>query len=336
MVAARMFEDEEETADVVIATDRDEQTVRRWRRQWRARGVEGLRAKRHPGPEPRMGEGDWQKLLTMLAKPPSAYGFAAYLWTAELIGRLVKATFGVGYSHDYVGMMLRRYDWSPQRPAKVAREKDPVAVKQWVDVTWRNIAEDARASDAVIVFVDEAGFSMVPCLKSTWAPAGRTPVVLHRNRWHRKVSVIGAIAVDTRRPQTPTLLSDWHPDTHVTQAEIGSFLNRLLRQFKDRNVVLVWDKLQAHRGSVVREFLAAHPTLTMHYLPSYSPELNPVEQVWALSKYHRMANHAIDDLAELHAEAARQVRRIGRDPDVLCNFIKHTGLGDALYPVRAQ
>lgn len=189
--------------------------------------------------------------------------------------------------------------------------------------------------NGVIVFVDEAGFSMVPCLKSTWAPVGQTPVVRHRNRWHRKVSVIGAMAIESTSGQAQ-LLSDWHPDRHVKQEEIVVFLRRLLEQIPDRAVMVIWDKLAAHRSRAVKEFVADHPRLELQYLPSYAPDLNPVELVWSLSKYHRMANHEIDDLTTLECTARDKVAQVGSDPKLLQACIKHAGLADALYPVSAQ
>lgn len=178
---------------------------------------------------------------------------------------------------------------------------------------------------------------MVPCLKSTWAPVGRTPVVRHRNRWHRKVSVIGAIALDPARGFTPRLLTDWHPDTHVKKEEAAAFVGRLLRQFRGRRIILVWDKLQAHRSVVVKQVVATHRRrIEMHYLPSYAPDLNPVETVWSLSKHHRMANHGIDDLPTLEAEARRHTRAVGRSDRLLRACLRHAGLYEALYHVSAQ
>lgn len=178
---------------------------------------------------------------------------------------------------------------------------------------------------------------MVPCLKATWASVGQTPIVHHRNRWHRKVSVIGALAVEPDGSHVE-LLTDWHPDHHVTQLEVVAFLDKLLKQFPDRPITLIWDKLQAHRSALVRRrfLLADHPRMMMHFLPSYAPDLNPVEMVWSLSKYHRMANHGIDELDQLHAEAMRQVKRVADEPDLLRACLKHAGLADALYHVSAQ
>ena len=93
---------------------------------------------------------------------------------------------------------------------------------------------------------------------------------------------------------------------------------------------LVWDNLQAHKAPIVREVTQADPRLTLHYLPPYAPDLNPQEGVWSLTKYHRMANHTIDELDALHAEARRHLGDVGRDPTLLRSCFKGAGLALSL------
>jgi transposase len=193
----------------------------------------------------------------------------------------------------------------------------------------------SRERNALIVLVDEAGFSMIPCLKATWAPVAHTPVVKHRNRWHRKVSVIGALVVEPDGSLIQ-LMCDWHPDKHVAKEEVTAFLGKLTAQFPGRAITLIWDKLQAHRSAMVKDWLASQALIQMHYLPSYAPDLNPVEMIWSLSKYHRMANHGIDDLKVLQEEALRRVNEVSSKQKLLKACFEHAGLDQALYQVSAQ
>ena len=80
----------------------------------------------------------------------------------------------------------------------------------------------------------------------------------------------------------------------------------------------------------MREVVADHPRLTLHYLPPYAPDLNAAEGVWSLTKYHRMANHAIDDLDALHAEARRHLEDVGRDRALLASCFRGAGLAVSL------
>jgi putative transposase len=83
---------------------------------------------------------------------------------------------------------------------------------------------------------------------------------------------------------------------------------RHLRRHLAGPVVLFWDGLNAHRSLETRAHLEAQRSwLTVHRLPAYAPELNPVEGVWAWFKGTATANLCPDGLAPL-----RQRLRTGR------------------------
>lgn len=152
MVAARMFELKRPTHEVAHAVGRDAQTVRGWRRAWRAgdERAEALAAKPHPGRTPKLSAAQWQEVLAMLAEPPKAHGYDAYLWTTSLMARLIKERFGVEHHHDYVGEVLHKLGWSCQRPAKLAKERDEQAIAAWRDQEWpallKKVVRTARSS----------------------------------------------------------------------------------------------------------------------------------------------------------------------------------------------
>jgi transposase len=180
---------------------------------------------------------------------------------------------------------------------------------------------------------DEAGFMMSPSVKKTWAPRACTPAVPYRNRRQKKVSALGAVAL---RPASGelALLCDFHPDSYVRGEQAAAFLHRVLAEFPGVPVDVVWDNLQAHKSPIVKEVVADNPRLALHPLPPYAPDLNAQEGVWCLAKYHRMANHAITEVDELHAEAKRHLDDIGRTPELLRSCFRGAGL--ALSPPSAQ
>lgn len=181
------------------------------------------------------------------------------------------------------------------------------------------------AAGGVILMADEVGFMMNPSVKRTWAPRARTPVVPYRTRRHKKVSVPGAIAL---HPATGAvdLMCDFHPDSYVRGGQAAAFLHRVLAEYPTGLIDLVWDNLQAHKAPIVKEVLADHPRLSLHYLPPYAPDLNAVEGVWCLTKHHRMANHSISEVGALHEEAARHLTDVARDPDLLRSCFEGAGL----------
>lgn len=180
---------------------------------------------------------------------------------------------------------------------------------------------------------DEVGFMMSPSVKKTWAPKAKTPVAPYRCRRQKKVSVLGAVALHGATGKID-LLCDFYPDSYVRGEQAACFLHRILAEYPTGSIDLVWDNLAAHKSPIVKEVLAENPRLTLHYLPPYAPDLNAVEGVWSLTKYHRMANHTINELEQLHREAERHLNDVGQDQQLLASCFAGAGL--ALTLSRAQ
>jgi transposase len=102
-----------------------------------------------------------------------------------------------------------------------------------------------------------------------------------------------------------------------------------LRHFRRRvgcPLVVVWDRLHAHRAKPVLAFLAAHPDdYRIEWLPPYAPDLNPEELCNGWVKQD-MQNAAPGSVDELHRMARRSFIRLDRQPAVLQQFFQHVGL----------
>ena len=180
---------------------------------------------------------------------------------------------------------------------------------------------------AHLVFEDESGFFQNPLVRRTWAVAGQTPILHQRGRWHQHLSVVGAVTISPRRHRLGLLLR-LHPDQAVNQERVIEFLRQLLRQLPG-HIVLVWDRLPAHRGTQVRNFLKKHPRLHVEFLPPYAPELNPVEYLWSWLKTNPLANRCSPDLDQLSDDLLNGSEPLFRNQHTLRGFIHATKL-----PVR--
>jgi transposase len=98
------------------------------------------------------------------------------------------------------------------------------------------------------------------------------------------------------------------------------FLDRLAGHF-DRKVHLIVDRHPAHRSKAVRAWLASHKDqVELHFLPSYSPELNPDELVNADLKRSLPHTHRARNQAELAVETRRFFRRRQRQPHIVRGY----------------
>lgn len=100
-------------------------------------------------------------------------------------------------------------------------------------------------------------------------------------------------------------------------------INVFLQQFAaeippDAHVVMVWDQAGFHTGKALR----VPANITIVPLPPYSPELNPMENLWHYLRSHHWANRAFKDYAALEAAAMTAWQRSACDTAVIqtvCN-----------------
>lgn len=137
---------------------------------------------------------------------------------------------------------------------------------------------------------------------STWAPVGQTPTVRHRlSRDH--LSAIGLLSLSPRRHRVGTYLRLL--DSAARGEDFVDCLRQILRLFRGP-VIVIWDRLGAHRSRAVRAFAAKHPRLSLEHLPAYAPDLNPVDHLWSPMKRGDGANHSAQDLGELEQVVLRR------------------------------
>ncbi len=175
----------------------------------------------------------------------------------------------------------------------------------------------ALAEDQTVVFVDETGFYLLPAVGRTYAPMGETPVLRETlTRDHR--SLIGAMTRDGR-------VFVQGQDRSLCSTDVVRFLKHLLRHIAGK-LLIVWDGASIHYGAV-KEFLrcGAATRITLVRLPSYAPELNPVEGLWRYLKHVELLNVCCHTLAELRQEVRNAVARVRHRVDVLVGCVRQPG-----------
>ncbi|MFC9399341.1 transposase [Streptomyces sp. NPDC057027] len=104
---------------------------------------------------------------------------------------------------------------------------------------------------AWIVFLDESGVSLLPQVRRTYAPRGRTPLLRHRLNWKRAsmAAALGFRATDPERG--PRLCFHLTPGSYDT-AGLVEVLGQMKVFYRGERVVLVWDGLSAHWSRAMR------------------------------------------------------------------------------------
>jgi len=177
--------------------------------------------------------------------------------------------------------------------------------------------------NAWLVFLDESGFSQRPPIRATWAPRGCTPVIREPFNWKR-LSGIGAVFT-TPEPKRLRWFLAIHPGG-IRVPHVVRFLNALSHH-RRKPVILLWDRLPAHRSRCVQQAVHANRSwLQTEWLPAYAPELNPVEPFWDHLDDTVLANTPVDDLTRLRRRVHLGLRHVRRRPSIGRGFLRYTGL----------
>ena len=294
--------------------------VNRWIRRYREGGFPGLaeqRRGRRRGEQPALSERQQQELIALVRdSTPDQLGLAGFLWTRDAVAELLAQRYGVWLARTTVGGYLRGWGFSPQRPQHRALEQNPVAVARWLATEFPAICVQARREGGVVLWLDEMGVRSDAAAGRSWAPVGRTPVIKRTGKRFR-VNMISAISNQGRlrfRLFTGSF----------TGAVFIDFLRRLLRDCQGRKVHLIVDGHPVHRAKLVSAWVGRHAErIELHFLPGYSPELNPVELLNHDVKANAAGRRRPRSAGELREELHGYLRRRQRQPQVLVRFFDH-------------
>lgn len=127
-IAARLFAQGKSLTEVAATVGCSKSSASRWKQAWKEGGVEALRPKPNLGPKSRLNPRQQRRLLAALRQGTSHWGYALAGWTGPLVRDLIQRRFGVKYHVDYVGTLLHKLGWSPQKPERRARERNERAI----------------------------------------------------------------------------------------------------------------------------------------------------------------------------------------------------------------
>ena len=115
------------------------QSVSRWYKQWKRGGGRALRGTGRAGRKPKLEREQLRRVEVALRKGARTHGFGTDLWTLPRVAVVVERLTGVHYHPGHVWKILGAMDWTLQRPARRARERNPEKVKQWVNQRWPQV-----------------------------------------------------------------------------------------------------------------------------------------------------------------------------------------------------
>lgn len=292
------------------------QAVGKWIKAYREKGSKAIKAKKQG--RPRGGSLlPWQSAQiakTVIDRCPDQLKLPFYLWTREAVAQLIERRFGIRLSVWTVGRYLARWNFSPQKPVRQAFERNPEAVRRWLEEEYPTIRKQAKKEKAEIYWSDEMGLRSDHATGRSYSRKGETPVILGTGV-RFGCNMISSI---TNRGKLNFMVFKDRFESEIFK----DFLSRLIKQSEKKAFIIV-DRHPVHRSLKVKKWLQVNEKhIRMFFLPPYSPELNPDEMLNQDVKSNAVGRKRAHSLHEMLTNVRSYLWGRQRRPSIVKKYFK--------------
>lgn len=213
----------------------------------------------------------------------------------------VKLKYDVLYSVPGMNKWLHRNGFSYKKPKGHPYKSDKK--QQMAFIKKYNRLKNNIGQDETILFMDSVHPTQATKLSYGWIRVGKTNQI-NTTASRTRINLVGAIELEN--------ISNIQICEYKTiNAEaIEDFLIQVRHKNPSfRKIHLILDKAGYHRAAEVKR-MAKKLSIKLHYLPPYSPNLNPIERLWKVMNEHARNNQFF--------KSAKDFKRS------LCNFFRYT------------
>jgi transposase len=287
--------------------------VQTWVARYNQGGVPALQERPHTGRPPRLAGPELRRFQERLEAGPKPEDGVCTLRCQDL-RRILEEEFGVLLRRRAVYDLLHRLDYSSLMPRPQHERANPEVQEFFKEIVVEQIDAIAAAhpeEEVRTYFQDEARFGQKGTITRVWARRGSRPRAVKPTGF-TSLYVLAAVCAATGSVSAlimPAL------NTEV----VNLFLEQFSRELPAGvHAVLIWDGAGFHTGLD----LVVPRNVSLIQLPPYSPELNPVENLWHYLRAHHWSNRPYRDYDELQEEAVRSLCAVCEDTETIktvCN-----------------
>ena len=292
------------------------QAVHKWGKAYKKGGSKALSVKKRGRPKrPRLKPAQTCEVKRLIKERcPDQLKLPFMLWTREAVRELLSSRYGVSVSVWTVGRYLKSWGFTPQKPLRRAFEKDPEAVRRWLDEEYPAIRKAARKEGAEIFWGDEMGMRSDHQTGRSYGLKGQTPVVAGTGQRFR-CNMISAV---TNRGKLGFMVFK----ERFTADKFIEFMRRLVKH-SNRKVYLIVDGHPVHKSSKVRKWISKREKkIRLFLLPAYSPELNPDELLNQDVKSNALGRRRPRDREEMIGDVRSYLWGTQKRPKIVRSYFK--------------
>ena len=288
----------------------DRSTLYRWRIKYsKNKDLRDLSRRPGSGRKRILKQDELDRLKEIVLQPAAQFNYETDFWTCRRLIQVIKSELNIEISQPTTWRMLRSLDLTYQKPKRRYHESNDALRKDWLENELPIILATVKKYKAILYFEDESNISLTAVLGKTWAPKGKTPIQKVTGS-RASVSAMSAISKSGR------LIFTLH-EKRIASKEIIHFLEQMLKHHKRRHLVVVMDKAPPHTSKMTKEYISTQKRLHVFYLPPYSPDFNPDEQVWNYLKNEELKSHQARTKDEIKMLAQNKLESMSKNPKLL-------------------
>lgn len=258
---------------------------------------------KHGGGPSRAVNAYWEKrILKMILKPATEYGFEDGLWSTKRIAWLIKDKLNIKVSPVTVWRLLTQNFFSYKSTEANYIEGNEIELDEWLKNKFPKILKEVKKYRGILYFLDEANVKMTSNVGKTWSPKGKRAVLKVTGK-RGSISALSAIS------KSGYLLFNVYDDT-IKSDDVVQFLEYMLSHHKRRHLFILLDNAKVHHANKIKELVEKNPRLHVEYLPKYWPKYNPDEFVWNYLKNVEMKSYSAKDTDTLMKMVVKKLTKI--------------------------
>lgn len=190
----------------------------------------------------------------------------------------IKKTFGIKYSVPGINKWLHQNRFSYKKPKGVPHKFDEVKQADFID--YYKALKEALGDEEPLLFMDAVHPTQATKITAGWIRTGSDKAIKTTGS-RTRINIVGAI----RLGHLQDAVIEQYEKT-VNGESIIDFFNKVRAFYPNSDVInLILDGAGYHRSGEVKE-AAKRLNIKLHYLPPYSPNLNPIERLWKVMNEH--------------------------------------------------
>jgi transposase len=230
-----------------------------------------------------------------------APGDGATHWSTRKLGTHLEV------SHMMVARVWRKHGLKPHRIERYMASNDPDFETKAADIIGLYLNPPAHAA---VFCVDEKTAIQALDRKDPVLPLSPGRAERHGFEYYRHGTLSLYAAFNTQTGEVLGKTAERH-----TSAEFVAFLTDIvINQPRGKEIHVIADNLSAHKSAAVKEFLEAHPTVHLHFTPTYSSWLNQVELWFGKIERDVIARGVFTSVSDLKRKLMRYIRQYNKSP----------------------